>query len=35
MTFAALAILAQRLAHSLPMGPVIAEPTKVQAFVSV
>ena len=30
MAFAALAILGQRSAHSLPMGPVIAEPTKKQ-----
>lgn len=28
MAFAALAILGQRSAHSLPMGPVIAEPGK-------
>jgi hypothetical protein len=30
MAFAALAILGQRSAHSLPMGPVIAEPAKKQ-----
>jgi hypothetical protein len=36
MAFAALAILGQRSAHSLPMGPVIAEPTKEPpAFVNV
>lgn len=28
MALAALAILGQRSAHSLPIGPVIAEPTK-------
>jgi hypothetical protein len=34
MAFAALAILGQRSAHSLPMGPVIAEPAEA-TFVSV
>jgi len=28
MAFAALAILGQRSAHSLPIGPVIADPAK-------
>jgi hypothetical protein len=29
MAFAALAILGQRSAHSLPMGPVIADPARI------